>query len=181
MFTKVAQKLIYTDAWLEFFQDEILFEDGTMGTYAWMNRKSGVGVAIVTTNKKILLQKEFRYVIQQYSWEIPGGGIDEGETPLQAAVRELFEETGVNVSPDALREIGSFYPLHSVNTEHGTLFMAVIDEASTTALNSEAGEHISESKFVSFDDALAMIDSGEINDAGTANAVQLAIRKFSNG
>jgi 8-oxo-dGTP pyrophosphatase MutT (NUDIX family) len=37
-------------------------------------------------------------------WITPGGGIDAGETPLKAAVRELHEETGVLVSPEALGE-----------------------------------------------------------------------------
>lgn len=37
-------------------------------------------------------------------WITPGGGIDEGETPIEAAVRELWEETGIAVSQEALGE-----------------------------------------------------------------------------
>ena len=37
-------------------------------------------------------------------WLTPGGGIDAGETALQAAVRELYEETGIRVSPEDLGE-----------------------------------------------------------------------------
>ncbi|MFF3730984.1 NUDIX domain-containing protein [Streptomyces sp. NPDC002476] len=41
-------------------------------------------------------------------WALPGGHRDEGETNREAAVRELFEETGVRVAPEDLKEIGEF-------------------------------------------------------------------------
>ena len=64
MFKKIQQHTIYQDAWLTFFQDEIQFPDGSLGTYAWAQRKSGVGVVVVTSDKKILLRKEYRYIIK---------------------------------------------------------------------------------------------------------------------
>jgi 8-oxo-dGTP diphosphatase len=42
------------------------------------------------------------------AWALPGGHVDRGETSLDAAVRELFEETGVRVKPADLRQIGTF-------------------------------------------------------------------------
>lgn len=180
MFKKINQKSIYKDAWVELFQDEIEFPDGSKGTYAWVNRKNGVGIIVVATDKKILLHREYRYVIDDYSWEVQGGGIDEGETPEQAAVRELQEEAGISVNPNSLQKLGTFYPLHSFNTESVVLFMAVIDSTELGEQQTESAELIDQQEFVSFDEALEMIDSGKVNDAGTANAIQMAIRKYNS-
>ena len=177
MIKKLKSNLLYEDKWLKFYQDEIEFPNGEKGTYAWVDRKSGVGIVVVTKDKKILLHKEYRYPIQDYSWEIQGGGIDEGETLEEAAVRELEEETGIKVEESELQNLGVFYPLHSLSTEKGSLFMVIIDKVDVSINNTEHSELIEEQKFFTFDDVYQMIDEGKINDAATANAVQLAIRK----
>lgn len=179
MFKKIRQHKIYQDAWLTFFQDEIQFPDGSLGTYAWAQRKSGVGVVVVTSDKKILLQKEYRYIIGEYSWEIQGGGVDEHESLADAALRELREETGIEAP--LIEKIGVFYPLNSFNTEQVTLFLARTDvRANPVHAQTEVSEGISEYKYVAFDEALSMIDAGEIIDALTANAIQMVVRRLSS-
>jgi ADP-ribose pyrophosphatase len=51
-------------------------------------------VIAVTPDGKLVLVRQFRFGIEEFSLEIPGGIIDPGETPVAAAVRELREETG---------------------------------------------------------------------------------------
>lgn len=53
-----------------------------------------VNVVAVTADKKVLIIRQFRHGIQQLTQEIPGGMVDPGETPMEAAIRELLEETG---------------------------------------------------------------------------------------
>lgn len=60
------------------------------------------GVLIFNPQGKILLG----HATGQPRWDIPKGGPEEGETPLEAAVRELYEETSLTVSPSDLQEIG---------------------------------------------------------------------------
>lgn len=175
MFKKLNTKEVYRDKWLTLFQDQIEFSNGTRGTYAWAERLNGVLIAVVSSGK-ILLQREFRYVIGEFSWEIPGGGVDDGEDHKSAAIRELREETGIVVSN--LVKLGEFYPLNSFNTEKGHVFLAQVQNEKSSTSNTEVSEEITEQKFFSFEDALEMIDSGEINDAMTANIIQMVVRKF---
>ena len=62
--------------------------------YYRINAPHGVIVLALTENKEIILIKQFRPALNQYTLELPCGSIDGSETSREAAVRELYEETG---------------------------------------------------------------------------------------
>lgn len=55
----------------------------------------GARAGIVAVSEgKVLLTAQYRFLIDEIAWEIPGGRVDEGEMPIEAAQRECLEETG---------------------------------------------------------------------------------------
>jgi 8-oxo-dGTP pyrophosphatase MutT (NUDIX family) len=73
-----------------------------------------VNVIAVTPDERIVLVRQFRFGIDGFSLEIPGGMIDAGEDPVTAGVRELREETGF-VGSDA-RLLGCVHPNPAIQT-----------------------------------------------------------------
>ncbi|WP_097006923.1 NUDIX hydrolase [Lacrimispora amygdalina] len=58
---------------------------------------NAVTIIPFTKDGKLIITKEFRYAVNDYVWEFPAGLIDEGETPIDSAIREMKEETGLDV------------------------------------------------------------------------------------
>lgn len=76
----------------------------------------------VDDKKRVLLVRQYRLPARQYLWELPAGRLDEGETPLQAAKRELAEETGYKAKK--WEKLAIFYPSPGFLAEKMTIFLA---------------------------------------------------------
>ncbi|MBP9723126.1 MAG: NUDIX hydrolase [Gammaproteobacteria bacterium] len=69
-----------------------------------MNKKVyAAGVVIIDKDNNVLLLQRHINHKDSRKWAVPGGSIEEGETPLEAAAREVFEETGINLKGKEVR------------------------------------------------------------------------------
>src|SRR4051812_46381851 len=94
--TTLNSRLVYDNAWITVREDQVLQPDGKPGIYGVVHFKTrAVGVLPVDDLGHVWLVGQFRYPLGFYSWEIPEGGADEGESREKAARRELREETGL--------------------------------------------------------------------------------------
>jgi ADP-ribose pyrophosphatase len=79
---------------------EIISRDRNLDSYDKLHGVKPDAVVIIVTNEgedKILLNKEFRLAVGEWVYNFPAGLIDKGESPSEAAVRELKEETGLDL------------------------------------------------------------------------------------
>ncbi len=76
----------------------------------------------VDEKKRVLLVRQYRLPAEKMLWELPAGRLDEGENALQAAKRELIEETGYRAK--TWKKLVTFYPSPGYVQEKMTIFLA---------------------------------------------------------
>ena len=150
--------------------------DGKNGIYGVVERSDSVTVIIETDDNKVLFVRQFRYPTNNYSWEIPMGGINPGELPKDRAIRELEEETGCSVE---LERIGEFYPVPGLTPQKAYVYYGTIsyEEIKSIIEYDEKTDEITERKFFSQDDIKAMIASHEITDGFTLCSLFIFARR----
>jgi ADP-ribose pyrophosphatase len=127
-----------------------------------------VGSAVILPiNEKgrVLLARQFRLPAKSYLWEIPAGRLDEGETPLRAAKRELREETGLTAKK--WTKLFSLYMSPGFLAEKMTIFAA--EDLKEGEPESMEDERI-ETRWFKPKELDAMIDDGKLQDGKTVAA-----------
>ena len=167
--TTVSTRSVYNNSWISVREDAVIRPDGERGIYGVVHFKNiAIGVLAVEDDF-IYLVGQYRYPLERYSWEIPEGGCAEGEDPLDAARRELEEETGLRAGN--WRRLGAAHLSNSVSDELAIWYVA--SELTQGERRPEGTEQL-EVRRVPFGDALFMTMNGEITDAIS----QLAIMQY---
>ena len=157
----------YANPWIEVWHDEVDRPDGGPGIYGVVHFHSrAVGAVAVGDDGRLLLVGQHRYTLDEYSWEIPEGGVGPNESLLDGARRELREETGYEAATWQL--LCRMSVSNSVTDETGALFLA------TGLRPGEASPDATEElalRWATLDEVLAEIDAGAIHDLMTIAAV----------
>jgi 8-oxo-dGTP pyrophosphatase MutT (NUDIX family) len=161
--TRKTRTTVYANPWLDVHHDDVIRPDGTDGIYGVVHfHNRSVGVVALDDHGRVLMIGQFRYAIDRYSWEIPAGGAPAGEDPVDAAKRELKEETGYTA--ETMKLLVHAHMSNSVTDEEGYCFLAA--GLSLGPACPESTERL-DSRWLNLDETLRAISRGEITDALT--------------
>ena len=119
----LSSKIEYQNPWISVRQDQIINPNGGAGIYGVVSMKNkALGIIPVDADGNTWLVGQYRYTLNEYSWEIPMGGGPVELDILESAQRELREETGLLAS--RWTRIARLHTSNSVTDEEGFVFLA---------------------------------------------------------
>jgi len=163
---RLSRRRAYENPWIAVDEDVVELPSGATTLYGIVRCGPCVGMLPFVDADHVLLVRQYRYVTQRMTWEMPTGGVHPGESFEDAAQRELAEEVGARAG--RLEPLTAYATSKSVVDETAHLFIAH-DLTACSAVPDET-EHF-EVHTVAYADALDMVLSGEIVDSMTIIAL----------
>jgi ADP-ribose pyrophosphatase len=169
---RLSSRRIYAGKVLSLDVDEVEEPGGVRTTREVVRHAGSVAVLAIQDDGRIVLVRQYRYPVDGFVWELPAGRLDEGESPEQAAQRELQEEIGFKAGQ--LQKMAFFHTTPGFCDESMHVFRATSLVASKA--QGDEDERIEVQAFT-LPDLEAMIDRGEIREGKTLVAILLEARR----
>jgi ADP-ribose pyrophosphatase len=115
-----SSRKIYSNKYIELYED-VLDIKNTKKIYTRARRKDYSTIVPFVSDEEILVIKSYRHLVNSYQIEAPSGYINTDETPIEAASRELKEETGYRA--DNIINLGSYTLDYTMFEQTGNLFV----------------------------------------------------------
>ncbi len=146
--------------------DRVRLKTSKLTERLWIDYPEAVAIVPMISENEIILVKQWRYAVGRETLEIPAGKMDYGESPRDAASRELLEETGFGAGEFNL--LMRYYPAYGYSNEVINLFVAkdLVKKGDLTAVH-----EINKTETLTMESLFAMISAGKIMDAKTIIAI----------
>ena len=173
---RLKERLVYETKWLRLYDDDVEKPEGR-GRYARaFEGEPGAGphVKVVAQDggRRILFVRVYRYPLEQWSWEMPGGYGEPGASAIDSAARELREETGLEGRD--FTQIGSVAPSGGLLETRISIVTARVESG---ALEPQHEEGVREVRWLTREEVDAWVREGRILDATTLAAMAILDRR----
>jgi len=162
-----SEQAVYDNPWIKVTHYDVINPSGGKGIYGKVHFKgTAIGILPLDDQLNTWLVGQYRFPLNQYSWEIPEGGGPLGTEPLASAKRELLEETGLVAAEWSV--LLDMHLSNSVSDEYGLVYLARQLEQRTA--EPEETEQLVVKK-LPFEEAYRMVESGAITDSLSVAAI----------
>jgi 8-oxo-dGTP pyrophosphatase MutT (NUDIX family) len=164
----LGERNIYDNKWISVTEYDVINPGGGKGIYGKVHIKNiAIGIVVLDEDLNTYLVGQYRFTLNEYSWEIPEGGGPLGVDPLESAKRELREETGLIAHEWSV--IQKLHTSNSITDEFSLVFLARQLEQHDAM--PEETEQLAVKK-LPFEEAWQMTKKGLITDAISVAAIQ---------
>ena len=174
---RIGRKLIHNGAIVDIYQDRMQLPDGAEENFDFIKHKGAAAVIPVMDDGRIIMVRQYRNAIDQYTLEIPAGGLDGADEPTKvAAHRELEEETGYCAKMEDVEFLLSLYTTVAFCNEKIDIYVA--RNLTKTA------QHLDDDEFIdvevyTLDELTGLVLDGKIVDAKTIAGLMAYRAKFN--
>lgn len=169
----LSEEMKYDNPWIRVTEYQVINPGGGKGIYGKVHFKNkAIGVVPIDHDNHIWLVGQYRYTLSEWSWEIPEGGGPAGQSPLEAAQRELLEETGLIAS--RWTQVLRLHTSNSVTDEEGFIFIA--EDLTQGESSPEETEADMQRIRIPLKEAVDMVFRGEITDSLAIMGILAAAR-----
>ena len=177
----ISSETIASGGMLNVKRDQVLLYNGNRSQREYIIHPGAVVVVPMLANGNVILERQFRYPLQQVFIELPAGKIDKGEDVLLTGQRELLEETGYTAKQWI--KLGLQHPCIGYSNEVIHIYLARELQVGIHQLDEDESLEVFQAPFES---CIEMIQKGEITDGKTIVALffaekYLAKLKFNYG
>lgn len=162
---RIGRRLIHNGAIVDIYQDRMVLPDGTEENYDFIKHKGAAAVIPVMDDGRIIMVRQYRNAIDQYTLEIPAGGLNGADEPTKiAAHRELEEETGYYADLNDVEFLLTLYTTVAFCNEKIDIYLA--------RNLKKTQQHLDDDEFIdvsihTIDELTQMVRDGKIVDAKT--------------
>ena len=163
----ISQEIVYDGKIMRITKDEVICPNNEKSIREIVHHRGGVGI-LFKIDDKFVFEKQYRYALDEVIIEMPAGKLEKGEIQLEAAKRELLEETGYR--PLEMIHLGDSYPTPGYSSE--VIHLYYCPKAVKEERHLDEDENI-DLLYLSLDEIEKMIQDNTIKDSKTVAAIYL--------
>lgn len=165
----ISKEVKYKGKILDVELHQVELPDGSTSTREILKHNGAVAILALTKDNEVILVEQYRKAVESNTLEIPAGKLELGEDPLEAAVRELEEETGYKAEKEKFEKIFNLHPAIGYSSELIIIYFV-------SGLENQGQQDLDDDEFVnckkySIEETFKLIADNKITDSKTLSAL----------